>query len=126
MQDAFCRAWSRWDRVSTYDDPIGWVRRIAWNLTISNWRRRRTVLRFLARQRAEHVAGPTPDRLALTAILARLPMDQRRAVAMFYLAGLTSAEIAQECDVPDSTVRSWLRRARASLLLQLSDELDRR
>ena len=29
VQEAFARAWARWDRVSRYDDPEAFVRRVA-------------------------------------------------------------------------------------------------
>lgn len=29
VQEAFCRAFARWSRVSRYDDPVAWVRRVA-------------------------------------------------------------------------------------------------
>ena len=46
VQEAFVRAWARWDRVESLDDPEGWVRRVARNLAVSRWRRaRRVVLR---------------------------------------------------------------------------------
>jgi RNA polymerase sigma-70 factor (ECF subfamily) len=124
VQEAFCRAWGRWDQLMGYDDPVAWVRRVAWNLAVSRWRRTRTALRFVARQRVETVAGPGPDRVALTAALARLPVKHRRAVTLFYLADLTTGEIAQECGVPEATVRSWLHRARAALLKDLSDPVE--
>lgn len=41
VHEAFCRALDRWARVRRYDDPVGWVRRVAWNLAASNWRRAR-------------------------------------------------------------------------------------
>lgn len=128
VQEAFCRAWGRWDRLVEYDDPLAWVRRVAWNLAVSRWRRSRTALRFLAGQRPQYVPGPGPERIDLDAALARLPINQRRAVALHYLADLTTAEIAAECGVPDATVRSWLYRARAALLKELSstaEEADR-
>src|SRR5690242_12794600 len=121
VQEAFCRALRRWSTVSRYDDPVAWVRKVAWNLAISRWRRSRTAWRYLARQRAEYAPEPGPDRVVLRAALARLPFNQRRAVTLFYLADLSVADIAQECGVPDSTVRSWLHRARAALLEQLRD-----
>ncbi|MEV4757665.1 SigE family RNA polymerase sigma factor [Micromonospora sp. NPDC049559] len=124
VQEAFCRAWGRWDRVGRYEDPLGWIRRVAWNLAISRWRRSRTALRFLAGQRPAQVPGPGPERLDLDAALARLPLKQRRAVALHYLAGLTTAEIARECGVSDSTVRSWLHRARAALMKDLSNSTE--
>jgi RNA polymerase sigma-70 factor (ECF subfamily) len=121
VQEAFCRAWPRWDRLVAYDDPVAWVRRVAWNVATSRWRRGRTALNFLARQRPEVIEGPGPDRVAVTVAMARLPVRHRRVVALYYLAGLTTAEIAQECDVAEGTVRSWLHRARAVLLAQLAD-----
>jgi len=124
VQEAFARAWGRWDRLMEYDDPVAWVRKVAWNLAISRWRRTRTAVRYLARQRVEHAAGPGPDRVVLRAALARLPDNQRRAVTLFYLADLSIADIARECGVPDSTVRSWLHRARAALLEQLRDRAE--
>jgi RNA polymerase sigma-70 factor (ECF subfamily) len=120
-QEAFSRAWGRWDRLATYEDPVAWVRRVAWNLAVNRWRRARTAWSFLARQRAEHVDGPEPDRVALHEALRRLPIQQRRAVALFYLADLSTAQIAEDCAVPESTVRSWLHRARAALHEQLTD-----
>lgn len=123
VQEAFCRAWSRWDRLSGYDDPVGWVRRVAWNLAVSRWRRGRTARRYAQRERVEHVDGPNPDRVDLIAALATLPTNQRRAVALFYLADLSTADIAQDCRVPESTVRSWLRRARIALMESLGGPL---
>lgn len=123
-QEAFSRAWGRWEKLTAYEDPVAWVRRVAWNLAVNRWRRTRTAWSFLSRQRPEHVDGPGPDRVALHDALRRLPPQQRRAVALFYLADLTTAQIAQESGVPESTVRSWLHRARAALLEQLTDKED--
>ncbi|MFG1886498.1 SigE family RNA polymerase sigma factor [Micromonospora sp. NPDC049051] len=114
-QEAFCRVLERWSRISTYDDPSAWVRRVAWNLATSRLRRVRTVVRHLARQREEHVPGPEPDRVALSRALACLPTSQRRAVVLHHLAHLSIAEIADQLDAPEGTVRSWLSRGRAAL-----------
>lgn len=120
VQEAFCRALARWSRLSRYDDPVAWVRRVAWNLATSRWRRARTALRVLRGQRVEHTAGPDPDRVALVAALATLPAAQRRAVVLHYLADLPVAEIAEREGVAAGTVKSWLHRGRAALATQLS------
>nr|WP_245730776.1 SigE family RNA polymerase sigma factor [Micromonospora pallida] len=120
VQEAFCRAYARWSRVSRYDDPVAWIRRVAWNLAASRWRRLRTAQHFLRRQREEHVPGPSPDRVALTAALAQLPAPQRRAVVLHYLADLSVSQIAQQEEVPEGTVKSWLHRGRAALAAQLA------
>jgi RNA polymerase sigma factor (sigma-70 family) len=116
-QEAFCRALSRWNSVAGYDDPVSWIRRIAWNLAISRWRRARTALTFLRRQPSDEpqVAGPSPERVALIAALGELPPAQRRAIVLHYLADLTTAEIAVRERVAEATVRSWLHRGRAAL-----------
>jgi RNA polymerase sigma-70 factor (ECF subfamily) len=123
VQEAFCRAWPRWRQIADYDDPAAWVRRVAWNLAMSRWRRLRTAATFVERQRPEYVEGPSPDRVALLAALTRLPAAQRRALILYYLADLSTAEVALECRAPESTVRSWLHRGRTALMTQLAEEV---
>jgi RNA polymerase sigma-70 factor (ECF subfamily) len=119
VQEAFCRAYLRWSRVSRYDNPVAWVRRVAWNVATSRLRRRRTALGLLRRMRVESVPGPDPDRVALTRALASLPESQRKVVVLHYLGHLTVAEIAQQENVAEGTVKSWLSRGRATLAGQL-------
>lgn len=121
VQEAFCRAFQRWRRVSTYDDPAAWVRRVAWNLATSRWRRMRTALTFARQHRDEPVAGPEPDRVAVIAAIARLPERQRRAVVLRHVADMTVPAIAAELDVAEGTVKSWLSRAQAVLAEYLTD-----
>jgi len=121
VQEAFCRAWTRWDRMSGYDDPVAWVRRVAWNLAVSRWRRARTALSFLHRQRPdEPVAnGPGPELVALVEALRTLPAAHRKAMVLRYLGDLSVAEIADREGVPEGTVKSWLHRGRAAMAVQL-------
>ena len=121
VQEAFCRAFARWARVSRYDDPVGWIRRVAWNLAASRWRRVRVARAFLHRQREEYVAGPGPERVALTAALAQLPENQRRAVVLHHLADMSIADIAVMVNSSEGTVKSWLHRGRAHLAALLSE-----
>jgi RNA polymerase sigma-70 factor (ECF subfamily) len=115
VQEAFCRAWPRWQAIAAYDDPYAWVRRVAWNVATSRWRRVRTATAFAATERAEVEPELSADRVDITRALAHLPAAQRKAVVMHHLAGMSVAEIAQECRVPEGTVRSWLHRARTAL-----------
>jgi RNA polymerase sigma-70 factor, ECF subfamily len=124
VQEAFCRAFARWRRISTYDDPVAWVRRVAWNLATSGWRRRRNALAFLRRHpQPDHAAGPSPDRVDLVAALAALPAAQRRAMVLHYLADLPIAAIAEREGVAEGTVKSWLHRGRTTLANQLNQEV---
>ena len=126
VQEAFCRAYARWGTVSGYEDPVGWVRRVAWNLAVSRWRRTRSALRFVRRQaRVEPpVEGPSPERVAVMAALAELPERQRRVVVLRYIGDLTVPEIAEREGVAEGTVKSWLHRARAHLAALLGPEGD--
>jgi RNA polymerase sigma-70 factor (ECF subfamily) len=121
VQEAFCRALTRWKRVSGLDDPLAWVRHVAWNLATSQWRRARTAALFARRHRVEHVPEPGPDRVALARALATLPAQQRRAVILHYLADLTVRDIAAEEGVPEGTVKAWLHRGRNALAARLTD-----
>ena len=114
-QEAFCRALSRWKTVGGYADPAAWVRRVAWNLATSRFRRLDVAMRHRARQREEHAAGPSPDRVALIHALATLPARHRLAVVLHHLAHMSTAEIAEQQGVAEGTVRSWLSRGRAQL-----------
>ncbi|HEY6595488.1 MAG TPA: SigE family RNA polymerase sigma factor [Asanoa sp.] len=115
VQEAFCRAYARWGVISTYGDPAGWVRRVAWNLAASRWRRARIARDYLGRQRAQHVAGPSPERVLLTTALAALPDRHRRALVMHHLDDMSVADIALREHVSEGTVKSWLYRGRARL-----------
>lgn len=121
-QEAFARALPRWPRLSTYDDPLAWVRRVAWNLATSRWRHLRRLDRFLARQRPPVVAEPSPDAIDLHAALATLPPRLRRALVMHYLADMPVLEIAAHELVAVGTVKSWLHRGRIALAAALTDQ----
>lgn len=121
VQEAFCRALQRWDWLVEYDDPVAWVRRVAWNLATSRWRQLRRHHAFLRRQREQHIPPPSPDHVALTTALATLPENLRRAVVMHYLADMSVAEIAQHDGVADGTVKSWLHRGRAALAAAMTE-----
>jgi RNA polymerase sigma-70 factor, ECF subfamily len=122
VQEAFCRALPRWAKLSTYDDPVAWVRRVAFNLANNRWRRAKVAARYLRGQRERHAEGPSPDRVAAVAALAQLPAAQRRAMVLHYLADLPVAEIAVQEGVAVGTVKSWLSRGRTVLAGLLAEE----
>jgi RNA polymerase sigma-70 factor, ECF subfamily len=122
VQEAFCRALAQWKRTSRMDDPLAWVRRVAWNLATSQWRRARTAALFVRKHRMEHVPAPGPDRVALTAALATLPAQHRRVVVLHYLADQSVRDIAEQVGVPEGTVKAWLHRGRTALAARLAEE----
>ncbi|BCJ74988.1 DNA-directed RNA polymerase sigma-70 factor [Catellatospora sp. IY07-71] len=118
-QEAFCRALARWKDVSAYDDPVAWVRRVAWNLATSHFRRARAAAAFRRRHQEVYAPEPSPDRVALFAALRTLPPRPRQAVVLHYLADQAVVDIAESMKVSTGTVKSWLHRARTALGEQL-------
>lgn len=120
VQEAFVRAWARWTYVGGLEDPEGWVRRVAYNLAVSRWRRaRRLVLRPAP---IEGTDGWDDDQLAVLDALRSLPRTHREAVVLHHLVGLPVAEVAAQLDAPVGTVKSWLARGRAQLATALTTE----
>lgn len=116
-QEAYTKAWPRWSRLATYDDPGAWVRQVATRQAISGWRRRRTASRFLARSAPpEHASPPDENTVALVAALRQLPEAQRRALVLHHLAGFSVADIAKAEHCPEGTVKARLSRGRAALV----------
>nr|WP_231926863.1 sigma-70 family RNA polymerase sigma factor [Micromonospora siamensis] len=121
VQEAFTRAWQRWDRLTKYDNPAAWVRHVALNVARNRWRRLRAARAHARFHRQEVVAGPSPDRVALARALATLPENHRRALVLFHVADLGIGEIADQEGVAAGTVKSWLHRGRLALAAALDD-----
>ncbi|GAA4210896.1 RNA polymerase sigma factor [Actinocatenispora rupis] len=122
VQEAYARAWQYWDKVSGYDSPEAWVRTIAFRIAVSTWRK--AINRFTAHRRhgaPESLPGADPNYVAIVAALRLITPEQRRAVVLFHLVGLSVAEIAAETGVAVGTVRARLTRGRQALAPHLSE-----
>jgi RNA polymerase sigma-70 factor (ECF subfamily) len=122
VQEAFTRASMRWARLRDYDVPEAWVRRVAMNLAVDRARSLRRQTRAMMR------LGPPPavpavsiETLALVQALGSLPVRQRQAIVLHYLADLPVAEIAEALAVPVGTVKSLLARGRRGLAAKLGE-----
>ena len=123
VQEAYARAWQRWPTIRAYDVPEAWVRQVAWRLAVSRARRAKVGLGKLRRHGLPpDVPGLEPDHVALVTALREIPAEQRRAVVLHHLVGLSVAEIATECGVPDGTVKARLSRGRKALAVLLREE----
>jgi RNA polymerase sigma-70 factor (ECF subfamily) len=124
-QEAFARAWQRWDQVSGYESPEGWVRTVAWRLAINRWRRARNRLHAHVRHGAESSApAPSEDNVAIMAALRLLPAEQRMAIVLHHLVGRSVAEIAAETGTPEGTIKARLARGRRALRPMLTPHAD--
>ena len=124
VQEAFVQAWIRWDRVKNYDDPEGWVRRVAYNRAVSRWRRaRRSILRPDA---AADRLVLDPEQHEMIAALQRLLPRQREAIVLHHLAGYPLEQVAERMSAPVGTVKSllWRGRARLAELLRERESAD--
>jgi RNA polymerase sigma-70 factor, ECF subfamily len=122
VQEAFVRGWARRGRIDRDQAPEAWVRVTAWRIAASRWRRARDGIRLgLLAARPEAAAGPTPDRVAISDALRKVPAGQRRALVLYHLCDLTVEQIAAETGVRAGTVKARLARGRAALAPYLRD-----
>ena len=127
-RDAVQSAWLIvWQRLGSLRDP-GRLR--PWLLTVAANEARqiaRSTRRAKARERVAFRPGTHGDPatraagLDLSAALARLTPDERRLIALRYVSGLTSSEIACEVGGSSSAVRGRLARIVERLRAELGD-----
>ena len=119
-QTAFLQAFGAYERGSRPERPRAWLLTIADNLR----RRRFRSDRFAAEVPLDEalVAAPTSDARVdgLREALDGLPFNQRAALVLREVAGLSYAEIARHLSVSVNAVQMLLVRARRSLREQLA------
>jgi RNA polymerase sigma-70 factor, ECF subfamily len=123
-QDAFVAAFRHWGRVSSYDDPGAWVRRVAVNLATSSFRRRARETRALltlSRRREADAELVTDDEEFWAAIRA-LPLRQAQCIALRYVEDRPVSEIATVLGIAEATVRVHLHAGRSTLAARLGEE----
>ncbi len=121
-QEAFIKAYARWNKVRRYDNAGAWVRRIAINASRDT--RRSDTRRLRREERAAPVGeddGAADDHASVLELLEYLPGRQRAIAALFYLDDMSTGEIAAVLNIAEGTVRFHLSQARS----RLRDHLDR-
>ena len=121
-QDAFIQLLVHWRKVSRYDRPDAWVRRVAIRQAV------RVLKRDRMRAVVEREAAAGPDVLVpdvdLASAMRQLPPMQRASVVLFYFEDRPVLEIAQILGVSDGSVKVHLHRARRRLAELLGEEVD--
>lgn len=124
VQEAFVKAHLHWRRIQQYDDPVGWIRRVAINRLHDDHRRQsrkgRALDRLAKEPQAESVEQHGFDS-DLPMILSHLPKQQRFAMALFYVDELSIAEVAAALNVSEGAVKSYLHQGRARLRSVVGD-----
>lgn len=115
VQEAFVRAHLRWKLISRYEDPVAWVRRVAINYMRDHFRRESRGARVLAILAADPqwVDEPTSDDAVV--MLAKLPPQQRLAMSLYYIEGLSVAEVASAMLISVGAVKFHMNQGRERL-----------
>ena len=119
-QEAFARAYVRWNHVSAMERPAGWVYVVAVRVA-------------LKRRRPERPAPATPggrgmedevvDRVTMQRAIAGLPERQRLALVLRHYGDLPLDEIASAMGCAVGTVKSTLHAAHTRLHVDLDDDV---
>lgn len=111
VHEALARAYARWDDVSRYANPAGWVYRVALNWARSRLRQR--VREVLTARPARGVVEemPSPSDPAVDLALRGLPVEQRAVVVLRLYLDWSVDDVAGALDVAPGTVKSRLSRA---------------
>ena len=122
VQEAFIRAYQRWPGVRAYDVPERWVRRVALNLAVSQFRRTRRRLAVVRHLRVPESSPLSDEVLEVVEILRTLPITHRAVLLLHDVLELPVDEVAEQLGLPLPTVRGRLTRGRARLAKQLTTE----
>lgn len=132
LQDVFIQIW---DRAETYNPALG--RPFSWALTMArnkaidrlrSLRRRYSFIEEVTHEMEEEASrfSTGPDEVfsqeqaaQIRSAVATLPLEQRQAIEMAFLGGLTQHEIASTLNQPLGTIKARIRRG----MLRLRDAL---
>jgi RNA polymerase sigma-70 factor (ECF subfamily) len=126
-QEAFLAAYRNWPRVSAYDQPGAWVRRVAANLSVSAFRRRVVEAKGLVRLglgERHRLPELQPVDGEFWEAVRSLPRRQSQVVALHYLEDLPVAEVAAVLDMAPGTVKKHLFDGRRELARRLRTKED--
>ena len=124
VQDAFLKAWENRHDLRDVTAFRAWIFSIALNVLRQ---RKRTPRLVIAKEVDAVCARPSPEQQAATGqeldramtALDRLPEDQRKALLLVRMENMLFREAAEVLGVPESTVKTRVRRG----LIRLAQEL---
>lgn len=129
-QETFARVWRYRKRLPEVLDRKAWLARIAWRVALD--RRKNTAeipladaseavfKLYAAGESAEKIAGDRQMAVLLDQLIATLPDKLRDPILLSLDQELTQAEIGRVLNIPESSVRTRLFRARQMLRQKLS------
>lgn len=128
INDSFVRIFKKLDSFAFNGSPDekqkafkGWIGRITANVAIDRIRAKRAIiyLEDLGSDTQTDIAVETPDNLSyqdILALIGRLPDIQQLIFNMHAIEGFSHEEIAVKLNIPPSTSRVYLTRAKTKLV----------
>lgn len=116
--EAMVRAYARWSKVRRFNNPSGWVYRVAYNWALDRLRRVEPPAERVGEGRWDDPAH-RPD---LSTALDSLPVEQRAVVVLRVVHDWAENDVAYALDIPAGTVKSRLSRALATLRVEVEDQ----
>lgn len=123
LQDSYLKIWRA---ASSFDcsraSPITWMCTIVRNTALDSARARKLAVADLSD--AMDVPAPVEEfeefdyefaRQITAEALLNLPEDRRRLISLAYVEGMSRLSLAEQFGVPVGTIKTWLRRALASV-----------
>ena len=117
-QEAFARAYARWDRLAGQPWVAGWVMRTA--LNVVRRRKRWRVIGTILNDASSSLDSAA--RVDLDRALAGLPNRQKTAIFLYYLADLPIRDVATIMRSREGTVKALLAHGRSRLASVLQAE----
>ncbi|KFL36125.1 RNA polymerase sigma factor [Arenimonas donghaensis] len=126
VQLALERAWARAGQWQPERGLEGWVFGILRNAFLDDQRARQRGRQVFAPEEQGEQVGENPDdardaQMSVQSAMARLPEEQRSAIALVLVEGLSYREAAQALDIPEGTLTSRLARGRVALQALLAE-----
>jgi RNA polymerase sigma-70 factor (ECF subfamily) len=120
-QEAFIQLLAHWSKVSRYERPGAWVRRVAIRIATRSARRER--LRPALEQGTDTAPVFAPRDVDLLNAIKQLPARQRAAVALFYFEDRPLPEVADILGCSHSAAKVHVFNARRRLAELLGEEV---
>src|ERR1700730_11275770 len=126
VQESLLRLWRK---PEVLEQPMGdvraWLFTVARNLVIDDRRSARYTrelqTEYLPERPSPDAIGPAFDKWILSDALLSLSLDHRTAIVRAYYLGQTVADIAQQEQIPEGTVKSRLHYALRALRIALQE-----
>jgi RNA polymerase sigma-70 factor (ECF subfamily) len=120
-QEAFAQLHLHWRKVSSYQRPDAWVRRVAIRIAVRH--AKRELRRSALEREAQLTEAAGSADLDLMRAIGRLPAMQRAVVVLFYFEDRPMAEVAHVLSISEATGYVHLHRARRRLGELLGEEV---